>query len=176
MNFATMDLSERARRLRRLSWLVSTAARTVALLSALLFALVIAVPDWRPPAPDGLPLTGSQTLATALAGALPLAAALWALWLVGQLFSGFAAGNVFTVRAGDRLRWIGVALMVGAALSLTTPPLLELAFAAMGRGSSVAVTITPQQITGLVAGVACLALGHVMAEAADMRAELDEFV
>ena len=131
MNFATMDLSERARRLRRLSWLVSTAARTVAL---------------------------------------------WALWLVGQLFSGFAAGNVFTVRAGDRLRWIGGALMVGAALSLTTPPLLELAFAAMGRGSSVAVTITPQQITGLVAGVACLALGHVMAEAADMRAELDEFV
>ena len=97
MNFATMDLSERARRLRRLSWLVSTAARTVA-------------------------------------------------------------------------------LMVGAALSLTTPPLLELAFAAMGRGASVAVTITPQQITGLVAGVACLALGHVMAEAADMRAELDEFV
>jgi hypothetical protein len=113
---------------------------------------------------------------------LPSLFYLWAIWTVRQLFGALAAeGPVFRPLLASAMTRIGGALLLGAATTIATAPIILALTVRRGMGSF-AIFNVPALTIGTV-GLALIATAYLLRlairiqdEAAALRQELEEFV
>lgn len=114
-------------------------------------------------------VTGHYSVRAVL-GRLPVVFYLAAIWMVRTALASIARGVLFDAVIPRLISRIGVALAAGALANVFVVPLLWRA--AFGHGGF--AYYDPAAITLGVAGFALILLARLLAQAAEMRAELDE--
>lgn len=173
-----MSTPDRERRLRR----AATAMGAVTLVLAVgLVAATIATwlgNGW-PQMPAGAAEPGATQRILALAIGLPiLGVMLWALWNAFHLFRAYRAGGVlFRVETGQRLRRIGVALLVVPLVSVVTNAVNGVVLTwHIPQGRQLAIGISSDAILLLIVGAIVTMIGWTMTEAARIADEHRQFV
>ena len=115
-----------------------------------------------------LALDGWSRLGGFLVSMLPLSVLLLVLHQAYGLLDGYRRGHLFTLEAAERLRRVGLLMLVLAALRPLTVTLLSIVLTLASPGGERALVIAFSLDDLMIATFAglVLAIGHVMAEAA----------
>lgn len=97
---------------------------------------------------------------------------LWAIWSVRGLIRAVGQGRGHDRPLASTLQRTGIALFAGGILAVFVAPLL----ARLIRGGGPIAYYDVAAITIGVIGLALVVVAHLLGQAADMRAELDEIV
>jgi len=102
---------------------------------------------------------------------LPLLFYLLAIWKMRQAYAALAKGAMFGDVVPPLLTWIGLALSAGALMTVVGVPLLD--HLTIGIGGL--VNYDPAAIVLGIVGLMLAILARLLTQAANMRAELEEF-
>ncbi len=125
-----------------------------------------------------VPPNAGTALAVGIAGLLPLAALLFALWEMRGLLDRYRAGEILTPVCADHLVRLGVGLFALAILGVVAETLRTLAISwANPPGQRIlAISFGTDQMGFLLAGAFLLVMGRAMRDAARVAAENEAFV
>ena len=113
-----------------------------------------------------------------LISSLPLTVVFYALYHAFCLFAGYRRGEIFTVRAAERLRHIALAVVGAVFMSPFVQAALSaaLSFSAAPGKRSITVSISLQDYLVATLGGLLLAIAYVMAEAVRIAKENREII
>ena len=173
-------------RVRRLSWWVRIFCLLGAAALVVAPALLWSQPEWLASVARTSWISNGATLQLDaisrfwgwLASCLPSAVLLFALWQIWSLFGYYRRGEIFKDGPATHLRRLGAALMVNA---VAQPLSTTLAVLALTMGNPVGqrqlvLGLGFEHFTSFGFGLAVLAIGIVMQEAARLAQENAEFV
>jgi Protein of unknown function (DUF2975) len=123
----------------------------------------------------GVALVDSPMLAvqSVLIFRLPVLFYLMAIWTMRRTFASISSGAMFSDVVPPMLNLIGIALFAGAVATVFIVP--NLVRVLLREPASSIASFDPAAIVLGVVGLMLAILAHLLAEAADMRAELEEF-
>ena len=123
-------------------------------------------------------LTPGTHAAAVVVALLPVLAGLYALLQVWRLFGDYARGAIFTAGSSARLRRLGWAVLVVAAVQVLARTLLSLVltFANPTGQKALTVGLSSNDYVLVVFGLLLLAIAWVMVEATRLARENEEFV
>ncbi|MDX3968072.1 MAG: DUF2975 domain-containing protein [Bradyrhizobium sp.] len=114
----------------------------------------------------------------ALISLIGLAPVLYALWQLSMLFSRFACGEVFVTENAWRIRRMGLALIVNAAISPLAQMLTTINLTRANEPGQLVVMfgIEQSQVLSVLSGLALVAFATVMADAVRLWHENSEII
>lgn len=152
-----MSITELRKRARILKWLVTIPFVALVLLTVALLGNIV----WQ----------GGRYADGVAVYYLPMFLYLWAIWMIRVALAQVAEGMLFDDIVPRLLRRVGLALFGGALFTVVGVPLLT----ALLWGRPHIVTFEPSPVTLGVVGAALVLFAELLARAAAMRAEIEEF-
>lgn len=142
---------------RLLTWLVSIPLGLLVVLSVLLLGNIV----WQ----------GGRYADVVAVYYLPMFLYMWAIWMIRAALKAIASGALFDDVIAKLLLRVGLALFGGALFTVIGVPLAS----ALLWGKPVIRTFEPSALTLGIVGAALILFSRLFAEAATMRAEMEEF-
>lgn len=128
--------------------------------------------------PADVVLDGRTRLFGFLISSLPLAVVFYALYQAFCLFAGYRRGEIFTLRAAERLRYIALAVVGAVFMSPFVQAALSAVLslnAAPGKGA-ITISFSLQNYLVATLGGLLLAIAYVMAEAVRIADENQKII
>lgn len=109
---------------------------------------------------------------------VPIATGAWILWQMRRLFGVFLQGQAMTPRAAATIKRVGFGFLVLALVSFVMLPVQSLLLSIAGPVGtrSITVGLTTDTVFALLAAGLLMAIGHVLADAAEIANENKSFV
>ncbi|MEO8530598.1 MAG: hypothetical protein ABI459_05205 [Deltaproteobacteria bacterium] len=164
---------------KRASWLrVATLCVVVALPVLIGAALTLNMPMTALPQPVSPDVTRGQVMSAQALGLVSVAALIWTLLRMRQLFGAYAAGDVLSEANALTIQRIGQGMLAVAALGVVVRPVQSLILTLENASGqrAIAVSLSSADIGFLLAGGLLSVIGWAMHEAAQAADENRSFV
>lgn len=124
-----------------------------------------------------MPLTAVQRWIGIILSAIPGMLGVWILWYARDLFRSYRQGEIFTLDNADRLKKIGLGLVLLAPLSIVLSTLTEAILSAwLLHSLRVNIGLETVEIFSFIFGLLFTVIAQIMFEATRLDAENKSFV